>query len=178
MKLMAVLLLSITLWASGCPPKGAYHDAVTAEHDFAQVVQHFQQAEIQEHTDGRIDDATHQKIEAGVEKVGLAAQTLVTSLQSGASNTTVKQNFDTVAAALNTLLDDGVLGIKNPNSVLLLKTLISTAQAILKNVGSLLSIQPTVTISQAGTCLTETVLQASNNVACRQNLTFVPQGAL
>ncbi len=141
MRVLPVLLLALAL--SGCP-KGAYHDAVVAEHDFKLGVSSFQQAEMQEFTAGRIDAAEHQKLEAGIEKVGLASQTLVASLQGGVANTTVQQNFATVGVALNSLLDDGVLGVENANSVTLLKTLIQTVQAILANVGTLLS-QPTTT---------------------------------
>jgi len=147
MKLFAVLALSAVMMV-GCP-SSKYHDAVIAEHDFKLAVASFQQAEIQEHTAGRIDDAEHQKIEAAIEKVGNAGQTLVTSLQGGVANTTVQQNFATVGVALNNLLDTGVLGIKNANSQALLKTLIQTIKAILDNVGSLLA-APTTSTVKAG----------------------------
>ncbi len=138
-----VLALAVTVWCAGCP-KNAYHDAVVAEHDFKLGVQSFQQAEIQEFQSGRIDATEHQKIEGGVAQVGTAAQTLVASLQQGAANTTVQQNFATVSAALTALLNEGVLGIKNVTSQALLRTIIQTAQAILANVGTLLA-QPTTT---------------------------------
>lgn len=137
------IVLALALALSGCP-KGAYHSAVVAEHDFTTGLKSFQQAEMIESQNGRIDAAEHQKLEAGIEKAAMAAQILVTSLQSGAANSTVQQNFATVGAALNDLLDNGVLGVKNDQSKLLLKTLIQTVQAILSNVGSLLT-QPAAT---------------------------------
>jgi len=140
-KIATVLALALAL--SGCP-HGAYHSAVVAEHDFTTGLKSFQQAEMIESQNGRIDATEHQKLEAGIEKVATAAQTLVTSLQGGVANTTVQQNFATVGAALNDLLDNGVLGVKNDQSKTLLKTLIQTVQAILANVGSLLA-QPTTT---------------------------------
>jgi hypothetical protein len=138
MKIIAVLAVAVLL--TGCPKATAYHDAVTAEHDFKSGVQAFQQAEIKEFQAGRIDGATHHKLEQGVEQVGIVAQVLVSSLQSGASNTTVQQNFNTVAAALNSLVTDGVVGIKDPTTVTLLTTLIKAAQDILANVASILSV--------------------------------------
>jgi hypothetical protein len=141
--LIPVLLLTVAL--SGCP-KSAYHDAVIAEHDFKLGVAAFQQAEMQEFQAGRIDATEHQKLESGVEQVGKAAQVLVASLQGGATNTTVQQNFNTVGTALTDLLNSGVLGIKNPTSQALFSTIIKTAQAILANVGSLLSTPTTTTV--------------------------------
>jgi hypothetical protein len=139
------VVLMLGMFVAGCP-KGAYHDAVVAEHDMKSGVAAFQQAEMQEYQAGRIDLATHQQLEAGVEKVGLAAQVLVSSLQAGAANTTVQQNFDTMGQAVNDLLANGVLGVKDTTSKQVLKTLIETIQAILKNIGSLLSVQTTTTV--------------------------------
>jgi hypothetical protein len=146
---MAVFGLAVMLWSAmaiGCPKATAYHDAVVAEHDFKLGVASFQQAEIKEFQASRIDAATHQKLEHGVEQVGIAAQVLVSSLQSGASNTTIQQNFATVGMALNSLVTDGVAGIKDPNTVALLTAIIKTAQDILSNVGSLLSVPVTAPV--------------------------------
>ncbi len=131
---------------TGCP-SSTYHSAVVAEHDFETGVKSFQQAEMQEFQAGRIDPIEHQKLEVGIEKVGLAGQALVTALQSGAANTMVQQDFTTVSNALLDLLNSGVLGIKNPTSQALLKTIVQTAQAILSNVGSLLSVPLTAPVA-------------------------------
>jgi hypothetical protein len=149
MRIIATLVFAVVL--IGCPAKGPYHDAVVAEHDFKTGVASFQQAEIKEFQAGRIDAATHQKLESGIEKVGLAGQTLVTALQSGAANATVQADFTTVSAALLDLLNNGVLGIKDPTSQALLKTIVQTAQAILSNVGSLLSVPVTAPVTVSGT---------------------------
>lgn len=141
---LAVPLLAVCL--AGCP-KGPYHDAVVAEHDFKSAVQAFQQSELAEHTNGRIDTAEHERIEAGIEKVGLAAQVLVNSLQAGASNITVQQNFTTISNSLDSLVVSGVFGVKNAQSQNLLSTLVKAIQAILQNIGSLLSVQQTVPIT-------------------------------
>jgi len=140
---LVVVLLS-SLFFAGCPGT-AYHKAVIAEHDFSVTVAAFQQAEIVEFQSGRIDSAEHLKLEAGIEKVALAGQTLTSSLQSGAANTTVQQNFNTLSAAVTDLMNSGVLGVKNPTSQQLLKVSIQTAQAILANVSTLLANQTTTT---------------------------------
>lgn len=148
-KLAVLAVLILAVYAAGCP-KGPYHDAVVAEHDFTASLQAFQQAEMAEHTNGRIDDAEHRRLEAGIEKVALGAQNLVISLQKGASNITIQQNFTTVGDLLNSLVVDGVFGVKNAQSQNLLSTLIKTIQAILQNVGSLLSLQQPVPITKVG----------------------------
>ncbi len=138
-----ILIVAVAVFCAGCP-QGAYHSAVVAEHDFKTSVQAFQQAEMVEFQAGRIDAAEHQKIESGIERIGLAAQTLVASMQQGAANTTVQQNFATLSQAVTDLLNNGVLGIKNAQSQALVKAVLQTAQAILANVSTLLA-QPTTT---------------------------------
>lgn len=145
---LIIPLVAVALVLSGCP-KTAYHDAVVAEHDFKLGVQSFQQAELAEFQAGRISQAEHQTLENGIAQVGTAAQTLVTALQGGVVNTTVQQDFATVSTAITTLLNDGVLGLKNPTSQALLKTILQTAQAILANVGTLLSQPATATAAVA-----------------------------
>jgi hypothetical protein len=140
-KVAPILLLALAL--CGCP-SGTYHDAVVAEHQFKTGVAAFQKAEMVEFQNGRIDQVEHQKIEAGIEKIGLAAQTLVKSLQGGSANTTVQQNFGTVEAAITDLLNNGVLAIKNEQSKQLLRVAIQTASDILVNVGQLLAAPTTV----------------------------------
>jgi len=137
---IAVAVLALALVAGGCP-KSAYHSAVVAEHQFTTVLKSFQQAELVEHQNGRIDDAEHKVLEAGIEKVATAAQVLVTSLQAGAANTTVQQNFATVSQAVNDLMAQGI-AVKNPTSQALVKAVLQSAQAILTNVQQLLSAQP------------------------------------
>lgn len=146
-KLIAVLIVAIAL--AGCP-SSAYHSAVVAEHDFKSSVQAFQQAELAEHTNGRIDQAEHQRIEGAIEKIGLASETLVGALQAGASTTTVQGDFTAVSNALNALMVDGVFNVKNPQSQNLLATLTKTIQAILQNVGSILAVQTTAPITKVG----------------------------
>ena len=142
---LSCAILVLAVYSAGCP-SSAYHKAVVAEHDFKLAVQSFQQVEMTEYQSGRIDAATHKQLEAGIEKVALAGQTLTTSLQQGANNTTVSQNFSSVSSALTDLMNNGVLGIKNDNSKRLLTVTIQTAQAILQNVQSLLALPSTTTL--------------------------------
>lgn len=143
---LMICVLFLAVFSAGCP-SSAYHSAVIAEHDFKLAVQSFQQAEMVEFQAGRIGQDEHQKLEAGIEKVALAGQTLTTSLQAGAANTTVQQNFATLSTALTDLFNSGVLGIKNDNSKAILKAVIQAAQAILSNVSSLLSAPTSTTLT-------------------------------
>ena len=137
-RFFAVSILGAALLLGGCP-KGAYHDAVVAEHSFTTSLNSFQQAEQTEFQAGRIDAGEHQKIEAGIGKAAQAAQVLVASLQSGAANSTVQQNFQTVISAVGDLLNNGVLGIKNAQSQATLAAALKVAQAVLNNVSSLIN---------------------------------------
>jgi len=146
MKIFAVLALAVCL--SGCPAN-SYHTAVVAEHDFTTALQSFQQAEIAEAASGRIAPAEHQRIEAAVGQIASSAQVLVTALQSSATNTTVQADFTTISNALNSLMVDGVFNVKNAQSQALLTTLVKSIQAILQNIGSVLSIQTSTPITPA-----------------------------
>jgi predicted transcriptional regulator YheO len=143
----AIPILVICL--AGCPST-AYHSAVVAEHDFVTALQSFQQAELAEHTNGRIDLAEHQRIEAAVEKIATSTQVLVTALQAGANNVTVQQDFTAIGNAVNTLQVDGVFNVKNAQSQNLLATLVKSIQAILQNIGSILSVQTVTPITKVG----------------------------
>jgi hypothetical protein len=143
----AIPILVICL--AGCPST-AYHSAVVAEHDFVTALQSFQQAELAEHTNGRIDLAEHQRIESAVEKIATSTQVLVTALQAGANNVTVQQDFTAIGNALNTLQVDGVFNVKNAQSQNLLATLVKSIQAILQNIGSILSVQTVTPITKVG----------------------------
>jgi Skp family chaperone for outer membrane proteins len=147
MKILAVLVLAVSL--AGCPST-AYHSAVVAEHDFTSSLQAFQQAELAEHTNGRIDPAEHVRIEGAVEKIANAAQVLVAALQSGANNITIQQDFTSIENALNALMVDGVFNVKNPQSQNLLAALTKSIQAILQNIASYLSVQTTTPITTVG----------------------------
>lgn len=148
MKIFAVIALAVCL--AGCP-KSAYHSAVVGEHDFTTALQSFQQAELAEYTSGRIAQDEHQRIEGAVAQIATGTQVLVTALQSGATNVTVQQDFTTISNSLNALMVNGVFSVKNPQSQNLLAVLVKSIQAILQNVGSILSVQTVTPISKVGT---------------------------
>jgi len=127
-------LVSLVFLLSGCPKGTPYHDAVVAEHQFKTIVQSFQQAEVIEFQNGRISPAEHAQLEAGVAKVAQAGIVLTTAMQQGALNSDVNTDISALSAALTSLLNDGVLGVKNPQSVAALSAIVKTAQAIVQNV--------------------------------------------
>lgn len=127
-------LVPLVLMLSGCPKGTPYHDAVVAEHQFKTIVQSFQQAEVIEFQNGRISPAEHAQLEAGVAKVAQAGIVLTTAMQQGALNSDVNTDISALSAALTSLLNDGVLGVKNAQSVAALSAIVKTAQAIVQNV--------------------------------------------
>lgn len=142
-----ILAMFLAVFCSGCP-KGTYHDVVVVEHQFSTTLKAFQDAENKEFQSGRVDPNEHKAIGAGEEKVGKATQVLVQSLQSGALNTTVQQNYQTLEVALTSLLNDGVLGVKNDTSKQLLQLGLQTASDILNNAGLMLAAPKTATITK------------------------------
>jgi len=130
---VVAVLLVVAVFSSGCP-KGAYHGAVVAEHAFTSGLGAFQKAEIAEYQNGRISVEEHHKIEAGIEKIGTSGIILVNAMQSGAANPTISADLQLLIDSTTALMNDGVLGVKNPNSQAILKASLQTAQAVLSNV--------------------------------------------
>jgi hypothetical protein len=148
---LAVFICMAMIWTQAFTcSSSAYHSAVVAEHDLTSALQSFQQAELAEHTNGRIAQDEHQRIEAGIGQVATAAQVLVTALQAGASTATVQGDFTAIGNALNALMVDGVFNVKNAQSQNLLATFVKSIQAILQNIGSILSVQTVTPITKVG----------------------------
>ena len=145
-RFLPIVLLSALAGLSGCAamhtPAGstpAYHDAVVAEHSFTTALASFQQAEQAEFALGHLSAAEHQTLEAGILKAAQAAQVLVSALQAGAANTTLSADFNTLASSVTDLINNGVLGIKNPASQAALKAALTVAQSVLNDIASIIN---------------------------------------
>lgn len=130
-------LVPLVFLLSGCP-QSAYHTAVVAEHDFSTALDGFHTGELAEFNAGNISPAEHALIEQKVVVVAKATQALVTALQSGAANATALADVNTAITALQDLQNSGVSPIKNVNSAKTLQLVLTTAQAILQNVATLI----------------------------------------
>jgi hypothetical protein len=117
------------LFLAGC----TYHNLVLMEHDFEASVKALQAAETNEFTAGNIDAATHQQIEGIVLQIGQGGQQVATLLQQNASKQSILAQVTLIGNSLNTLLQQGVLGIKNPTTKQNLTVIIQSLQAILAN---------------------------------------------
>jgi hypothetical protein len=132
MKLLIPALL-FTILLTGCAARGPYHAAVVVEHDTKTIVQAFQQAEIAEFNAGRISLGEHQQLEAGIEKVATAGQTVTMALQAGAAQTTVLGDVGVLVQAVSDLAANGVAGVKNPQSLAVLNTALNAIKALIAN---------------------------------------------
>jgi hypothetical protein len=119
----------VVLLAAGC----TYHNLVLMEHDFEASVKALQAAETNEFTAGNIDAATHQQIEGIVLQIAQGGQQVATLLQQNASKQSILAEVTIISNSLNTLLQQGVLGIKNPTTKQNLTIIIQSLQAILAN---------------------------------------------
>lgn len=136
---LSLSLISITTMGMGSCG-GAYHDAVIGEHSFSIVVKNFQDGEIALARKGQISPELHKQIEHQIEKVGLAGETLVKAMQTGASRDSVLGDFQAAATAVSDLQTNGVLAVKDPNAQATLVALMGAVQDLLANVGTLLKV--------------------------------------
>jgi len=131
MKKLPVLLLALVL--CGCAAHGPYHAAVVVNHDARTITQTFQQVEIAEFNAGRISADEHRALEAGVEKVGLAGQSVTSALQQAGPQSDVLAKISVLVQAVSELNANGVLAVKNPTSKAALSVAIQGIQALLLN---------------------------------------------
>jgi hypothetical protein len=137
------LFALLLMW--GCP-QSSYHKAVIAEHDAKSVVMAFQQAELIEFRNGRISLEEHKAIEAQLENVGFAGQTLTKALQTNAPNQAVLVDLQALVQTVSDLGNSGVLGIKNETSKAALQAALAAIKAVLSNLQIILAAPTTETI--------------------------------
>ena len=135
---ITALLFTFVLCSGFVCTASQIHKATVAEHDFKVAIQGFQNAEIAEFQAGHVDAATHQAIQQYVIQVSQAGAALTTLIQQ--SNTAgALQQVTNVDAAIQTLLTDGVLHIKNPTTQATLQIALEAVQAIVTNIQTALS---------------------------------------
>lgn len=125
----AFLIVAIGLSISGC----SYHNLVLMEHDFDSGVKALQAAEANEFQAGNLDSATHEEIESVVLQVAEGGQQVATLLKQNASKQSIVAEASIIGNSLNSLLQQGVVGIKNPTTKQNLTIIIQSLQAILAN---------------------------------------------
>lgn len=117
-KLLAFLIPAM-LWTQAFACSGSVvHKVTMAQHDFRISVQAFQETEIALHNQGIIDPNNHVLIQTYIQKVATAGVELDTALASNAPTSTLKTKLDAIMTLLDSLNNDGVLGIKNENAKL------------------------------------------------------------
>lgn len=124
-----VLLMALSMQAFSCN----YHNLVTIEHDYKSAVQALQMAEQNEFNAGSVDPATHQQIQGIILKLAEGGQAVASLLQSNASKQSIAQQVSNISAMLQTLLANGVVGVKNPTTQANLKIMIQAVMDIVNN---------------------------------------------
>jgi hypothetical protein len=109
------------------------HQVVVAEHDFKVGVQAAQTIELNEFKAGNISPAFHQEFESTIFKVAQVGEQVSKDLAANASNTTIVAELSTIAASLQTLVNDGAIGVKNPTTQANLNTVLQAAIALVQN---------------------------------------------
>lgn len=114
-KLLPILLLSSCLTLNGCGPMAGTltHKVTIAQHNFLQVVNGFEDAEIANYQDGKIPSNVHLTIQTIVNKIALAGKDLDQAVVSGANATTLQSKIAVIGSLLAQLETDGLTGIKN-----------------------------------------------------------------
>lgn len=136
--LVLCILFSYVLLSGFICTGSQIHKATVAEHDFKSAVQGFQNAEIAEFNAGHIDPTLHAQMQEIILKVAQGGVAITTLLQQ--SNTAgALQQITNIDTQLQTLLQNGVLAIKNPTTVTSLQTALLAVQAIVTNIQTALS---------------------------------------
>lgn len=128
-----VILLGviISFALAGCPKGSVTHKVTAAQHNFRFAVQAFQDAEIAEHDKGFVPNDLHVRMQDVIQKVALGGVDLDKTLAAGASATTIKAKLDNIYTLLDSLNNDGILGIKNPTTKATLEIALDSIKAII-----------------------------------------------
>ena len=137
-RIASVILLTFVLTSGFVCTGSQIHKATVAEHDFKTAVQGFQNVEIAEFQAGHISAAEHQTLETGIAQIANGGSTLVTLLQNSNGAGALTQ-IDNIDAALQSLLANGVLHVKNQTTAANLQIALQAVQAIVTNIQTLLS---------------------------------------
>jgi hypothetical protein len=129
-----LLLLSTAPILISCASRGTViHKVTIAQHSLLSVVGAFEDAETAEYAKGFVPADLHGKMQAGVQKVALAAKDLDNALAANADSVTIKAKLDGIYTLLDSLDMDGILGLKNPTSKATLEVALDAVKAIVDN---------------------------------------------
>jgi hypothetical protein len=133
MKRAWLLLLLVPLLGGCAAMKGGSmtHKVTVAQHNFLQVVNGFEDAEIAEHEQGLVPNDVHLKIQTIIQKVGLAGKDLDEALASGSGSATIKVKIDAIYTLLDSLQANGLTGIKNASAKATLEIALNQIKAVL-----------------------------------------------
>ena len=131
MKVLAVVALALAL--TGCPQGTTVHKVTVIQHEFKATVQGFQDVDLAEFQAEAYDLALHARIEEGIQKVAQGGADLDTALAAGASNATIKVKLDAIYGFLDSILNDGVSGVKNVATKGKLEVALEGIKAIVAN---------------------------------------------
>ena len=134
--ILALLAVSV-LWC-GAWSCNQYHQAVVIQHDFQLTVSAAQEIEINEYKAGNIPSDTHKAIQQVFLKIGQAGEQVATQMQANASKQTILATLSGITDSLNTLLNQGTLGIKNPTTLANFQVAIKAVQATIANLQTFL----------------------------------------
>ncbi len=107
------------------------HKVTVAQHSLLSVVGAFEEAESAEYAKGFIPADIHVKMQMGVEKVALACADLDKSLAAGSTGSTLKVKLDAIYQLLDSLNTDGILGVKNPSTKVMLEVALDQIKVII-----------------------------------------------
>lgn len=130
-----ILVLPLLLLLVACNDK--FRQAAQAVNDYSIALSAFQEAEITAHSQGFVDDATHKSIQGAVVKLGQGGQALSTAIRTTKSTPGTVAAVNAALDASNTLINDGLAGVKNPQTKASLTALVLGLRAPLTLIASL-----------------------------------------
>ncbi len=129
-------VIAVVLWTQAFTC--SKHQVVATEHDFLIAVTAAQNVEIAEFQAGNVPPDLHKRIQLGFLKTGQLGEQVAKLLAANASSQTILTQLSQVTVGLKTLLDEGVLGIKNPSTLAAFQAAVQAAIDIVKNLATAL----------------------------------------
>ncbi len=132
---VVAIVLCITMLLAGCPP-GTAQKLAQASDMFSKGLLTFQRGEQLAVQQGRISAAEDIRIQGALVRVGTAGLALNTAIRANKSALNVSTELNNVIDAVNSLIQDGVLGIKDANTKQELSLALTGAEAAIAVIAS------------------------------------------
>jgi hypothetical protein len=137
----AIALAVVLVWTLGVGSCNKYAKTGELARDFAAGVLAFQQSEIVFHQQGKVSDNEHREIQEYLLQVAQAGKALDMAINKTHSAPDATTAMNASIAAVQTLLDKGVLNVKNDESQAALRASLLSLKTILDSISAIAGVK-------------------------------------